>query len=81
MHSQTDLDKPYLEALKWTDPAQYSLPAAGSPEEFRMLSRLEQLFTQYTESYFEAHFEQKIYNHQLNFAQLVGHLRTRQYFD
>ena len=57
MHSQTDLDEPYLEALKWTDPAQYSLPAAGSPNEFRMLSRLEQLFTQYTESYFEAHFE------------------------
>lgn len=48
MHSQTDIDAPYSEALKWTDPSHFSIPIPGSPEEQVLLDRLEQLFTQYT---------------------------------
>ncbi len=58
IHSQTDLDVPYIQALDWTDPSKHSLPEAGSPEEMLMLMRLEQLFSQYTKSYFEIHFEE-----------------------
>ena len=48
MHSQTDLDVGYSEALKWTDPSHFAIPVQGSPEEQVLLNRLEQLFTHYT---------------------------------
>ncbi|MDC3132329.1 hypothetical protein OA542_01160 [Opitutae bacterium] len=48
MHSQTDLDDSYKNALKWTDPSQYKIPDVGSDAERLMLEQLEDLFTNYT---------------------------------
>lgn len=48
MHSQTDLDSTYLEALDWTDPSNFTIPSEGSAEEQVLLDGIEQLFTNYT---------------------------------
>ena len=47
MHSQTDLDKTYKNALQWTDPKNFSLPDPGSDSEQKMLDSLEDLFSNY----------------------------------
>jgi hypothetical protein len=48
MHSQTDLDSTYLEALDWTDPSNFTIPSEGSSEEQALLDGIEHLFTNYT---------------------------------
>ena len=48
MHSQTDLDETYKNALLWTDPKNFSLPDPGSDYEQKMLDSLEDLFSNYS---------------------------------
>jgi hypothetical protein len=48
MHTQTIPDSDYTAALKNSDPSQYQLPEAGSPEEATMLAGIEDLFTNYS---------------------------------
>tara|TARA_B100002019_G_scaffold192562_1_gene166603 strand:+ start:904 stop:1461 length:558 start_codon:yes stop_codon:yes gene_type:complete len=48
MHSQTNLDSAYTQALEWTDPNIYTLPEAGSDEAKAMIKQLEYVFTNYT---------------------------------
>lgn len=48
MHSQTNLDSTYKNALEWTDPSQYKIPEIGSDQECLMLQRVEDLYTNYT---------------------------------
>jgi len=76
MHSQTDLDETYIQAIDWTDPSKHSLHEAGSPEEMLMLMRLEQLFSQYTKSYFEIHFEE-VYADELYFRDAFKQFNLR----
>ena len=33
MHSQTNLDSTYKNALEWTDPSQHKIPEVGSEQE------------------------------------------------
>ena len=48
MHSQTNLDSIYKNALVRTDPSQYKIPELGSEQECLMLKRVEDLYTNYT---------------------------------
>lgn len=48
MHSQTNLDSTYKNALEWTDPSQHEIPEVGSVQERLMLKRVEDLYTNYT---------------------------------
>ena len=48
MHSQTNLDSTYKNALEWTDPSRHKIPEIGSEQEGLMLQRVEDLFTNYT---------------------------------
>ena len=48
MHSQTNLDSTYKNALEWTDPSQHKIPEVGSEQERLMLQRVEDLYTNYT---------------------------------
>jgi len=47
VHTQTVPDPAYKAALEWTDPRLFDVPEPGSPEEQRMLDRVEALFTDY----------------------------------
>jgi hypothetical protein len=47
-HTQTVPDTTYKNALVWTDPSNFDLPAPGSAGEAEMLERVESLFTGYT---------------------------------
>jgi hypothetical protein len=48
MHSQSNLDITYQNALEWTEPAHFKIPEAGSDAECAMLKQVEDLFTDYT---------------------------------
>jgi hypothetical protein len=48
MHTQTTPDATYRAALEATDPAGYTLPEPGTPEEAAMLSGIRDLFVTYT---------------------------------
>ena len=48
MHSQTNLDSIYENALEWTDPTQHKIPEVGSEQEHLMLKRVEDLYSNYT---------------------------------
>ena len=54
MHTQTVPDSDYKDALEWTDPQRFELPAPGSPEEAKMLGSVKQLFADYTRENLEA---------------------------
>ena len=65
MHSQTNLDSTYKNALEWTDPSQYEIPEAGSEQECLILKRVEDLYTNYTyenlQNSFPKVYAEKIY--------------------
>ena len=65
MHTQTVPDADYRSALEWTDPANFSLPPADSPEEADMLASVEALFTNYTHGYLDQNiplvYAEKVY--------------------
>jgi hypothetical protein len=48
MHSQSNLDITYQNALEWTDPSHFKIPESGSDAECAMLKQVEDLFTDYT---------------------------------
>ena len=66
MHTQTVPDANYLAALERTDPAKFDLPAEGSDAEARMLSAVEDLFTNYTAEYLGANVT-KVYAEEVYF--------------
>ncbi|MBT62605.1 MAG: hypothetical protein CML13_05265 [Puniceicoccaceae bacterium] len=60
MHTQTIPDAAYRDALAWTDPSKFELPAEGSPQESQMLDRVEALFADYSRAGLAANVE-KVY--------------------
>ena len=60
MHTQTVPDAQYHAALTRTDPAQFNLPAPGSPEEEVMLQGVKTLFKEYNDDQLGANIE-KVY--------------------
>lgn len=66
MHSQTNLDIPYENALAWTDPTQHTISEVGSDQELLMLNRLEDLYTNYTYENLQNNFP-KVYAEEIYF--------------
>lgn len=60
MHSQSNLDNTYINALEWTHPSLHRIPDSGSDNECLMLKQLEDLFTNYTYEELQDNF-QKVY--------------------
>ena len=72
MHSQTNLDSNYENALAKTEPTKYQIPVAGSDEERAMLKRLEDLFTNYTHEDLQKNFP-KVYAKEFYFRDAFKH--------
>ncbi|MDP4610124.1 MAG: hypothetical protein NWT02_02940 [Opitutales bacterium] len=83
MHTQTVPDAAYRSALEWTDPSQFDLPVAGSPEEAAMLAGVKTLFEDYTAANLSTKVEQvyakKVYFRDA-FKQLDSAAAIREYF-
>ena len=61
MHSQTNLDSNYKNALDWSDPSLYKIPEVGSEQERIMLKRVEDLYTNYTYENLQNTFSEKFF--------------------
>lgn len=71
-HTQTVPNAKYKEALDWTDPSNYDVPAAGSEAEAAMLARVQSLFGEYTEENLSENVT-KVYADKLYFRDAFKH--------
>lgn len=75
MHTQTIPDTHYREALVRSDPAQFTLPALGTPEEMKMLNAVKALFVEYTHDNLSENIE-NVYADEVYFRDAFKQLST-----